>query len=173
MMVGTKSLLFGYHQFILHPLFVALAWWIIYGFPTSWKLWACFFLHDIGYLGKPNMDGEEGKTHPDVSARVVSRLLDSSWANLVRYHSRWCAKRDSRHISALGVADKYAYYLYPPWLCLLLVKLSGEVREYVKLDEVESGIRHGPVEWNRDLRKKQRRWRYNFMLTDYYVNTRF
>lgn len=33
MKIGTKSVLYGAHCFIIHPWFVALAWWKLYGFP--------------------------------------------------------------------------------------------------------------------------------------------
>ena len=61
---GTRNLLFGEHQIIIHSLFVARAWWRLFGFPKDLRLWACFFLHDIGYWGKDDIDGEDGRTHP-------------------------------------------------------------------------------------------------------------
>ena len=76
MKVGTKSVLFGYHCFFIHPFFVALAWWKLYGFPWDIRLWVAFFVHDIGYWGKPNMDGPEGETHPIFGARIMERLFD-------------------------------------------------------------------------------------------------
>lgn len=76
MKIGTKSVLFGAHQFLIHPLFVALAWWQLYGFPWDPRLWVAFFVHDLGYLGKPNMDGPEGESHPWLGARIMGRLFD-------------------------------------------------------------------------------------------------
>lgn len=76
MKIGTKSVIFGAHCFFIHPFFLALAWWKLYSFPWDIRLWFVFFLHDIGYLGKPNMDGEEGETHPELGAKIVSRLFD-------------------------------------------------------------------------------------------------
>lgn len=61
MKVGTKSVLFGAHCFFIHPWFVALAWWRLYGFRgvedryvgrvslLNPRLWLCFFTHDLGY----------------------------------------------------------------------------------------------------------------------------
>jgi hypothetical protein len=71
MKIGTKSVLFGAHGFFLHPLFVALAWWKLYGFPFDPRLWLAFTLHDLGYIGKPNIDGPEGEEHPTFGARVM------------------------------------------------------------------------------------------------------
>jgi hypothetical protein len=76
MRVGTKSVLFGAHCFFLHPWFVAAAWWRLYGFPFDPRLWVAFFVHDIGYLCKPNMDGPEGEEHPTVGARIMQSLFD-------------------------------------------------------------------------------------------------
>jgi hypothetical protein len=76
MRVGTKSVLFGAHCFFLHPWFVAWAWWKLYGFPWDPRLWVAFFIHDLGYWGSPNMDGEEGERHPEWAARVMTRLFD-------------------------------------------------------------------------------------------------
>lgn len=76
MKIGTKSILFGVHQFIIHPLFVALAWWQLYGVPWDPRLWVAFFVHDIGYWSKPNMDGPEGETHPFTGAKIMGRLFD-------------------------------------------------------------------------------------------------
>src|SRR3990167_10895950 len=50
--IGTKSVLFGAHQFLIHPWFVAWAWWKLYGFPFDPRLWVAFYVHDIGCLGK-------------------------------------------------------------------------------------------------------------------------
>lgn len=77
MRVGTKSVLFGAHAFWLHPWFVALAWWRLYGFPWDPRLWVAFFVHDLGYFGLPNMDGEEGGKHSEWGARLMSRLFDT------------------------------------------------------------------------------------------------
>jgi len=64
MKIGTKSVVFGAHCFFIHPWFVFIAWWKLYGFPWDIRLWFCFFLHDLGYWGKPNIDGIEGELHP-------------------------------------------------------------------------------------------------------------
>jgi len=64
MKIGTKSVVFGAHCFFIHPWFVFIAWWKLYGFPWDISLWFCFFLHDLGYWGKPNIDGIEGELHP-------------------------------------------------------------------------------------------------------------
>lgn len=71
MKVGTKSVLFGAHCFLLHPFFVAIAWIKLYGFPFDLRIWIAFFVHDLGYWGKPNMDGPEGETHVELGAKIM------------------------------------------------------------------------------------------------------
>jgi len=76
MKTGTKSLLYGAHCFLLHPVFVAIAWIKLYGFPWDPRIWIAFFVHDLGYWGKQNMDGPEGKIHPELGARIMHFLFD-------------------------------------------------------------------------------------------------
>jgi hypothetical protein len=155
MRVGTKSVLFGAHCFFLHPWFVALAWWKLYGFPFDPLLWVVFFVHDIGYLGKPNMDGPEGEEHVLLGARIVQwlfgrwekrvdwshvgvRRTDGStiwlgpWAQLSLFHSRYYAKKHGMQFSRLCVADKLSFVLTPGWLYLPMVRATGELDEYLR-----------------------------------------
>jgi len=71
MKIGTKSVLFGVHAFWWHPIMVAIAWIRLYGFPFDIRIWIAFFVHDLGYFGKPNMDGPDGETHPEFGAKVM------------------------------------------------------------------------------------------------------
>lgn len=131
MKIGTRSVLFGAHQFILHPFFVALAWTRLYGFPLDLRLWVAFFVHDLGYWGKPNMDGPEGETHVEFGARIMARLFGPDWGRFCRYHSRFYAKRDGVMHSRLCIADKLAVAIEPRWLYLPRVILTGEINEYM------------------------------------------
>lgn len=130
--VGTKSVLFGAHCFFLHPWFVAAAWWKLYGFPWDPRLWVAFFVHDLGYLGKPNMDGPEGERHVELGASIMS-VFGPQWADFTVYHSRFRAKQDGRNPSPLCVADKLSICLTPAWLYLPMVNWTGEILEYMKL----------------------------------------
>lgn len=131
MKVGTKSVLFGAHQFFIHPWFVAAAWWKLYGFPCDPRLWIAFFVHDIGYLFKPNMDGPEGERHPLTGAKIM-RVFGQRWFDFCYYHSRFLAKQDGVQFSQLCVADKLAICLTPHWLYLPMVRWTGEIKEYMK-----------------------------------------
>lgn len=142
--VGTRSVLFGAHAVWLHPWFVAAAWWKLYGFPWDPRLWVAFFVHDIGYWGKPNMDGEEGELHPETGARVMHFLFDTRkwincyvWYNFTLYHSRFYAKRHHQPVSRLGIADKFSICLTPWWVYGPMARLSGEIDEYMR--EVKNG----------------------------------
>lgn len=113
MKVGTKSILFGVHCFFIHPIFVFIAWWKLYGFPIDPRLWIAIIVHDIGYIGKPNMDGTEGETHVELGAKVMSFLFGQKWGDFTKYHSRFYAKKDGAKPSKLCIADKYAMCLEP------------------------------------------------------------
>lgn len=159
MRVGTRSVLFGAHAFWLHPWFVARAWWRLYGFPWDPRLWVAFVVHDLGYWGMPDMDGEEGETHPELGARLMARLFDGRvrlspapcdpgttrylylgrWGRLCLYHSRFYSQRAGAEPSRLCYADKLASVLTPWWLYLPLARLSGELPEYMREDLHDGG----------------------------------
>jgi len=132
MKIGTKSVLYGAHCFLIHPWFVMFAWWKLYGFPNDIRLWVAFFVHDLGYIGKINMDGPEGETHVELGARIMG-IFGKKWADFSRYHSRFYAKKDGVQFSALCVADKLAICLEPAWLYLPRVRWTGEINEYMNL----------------------------------------
>jgi hypothetical protein len=142
MNVGTKSVLFGAHCFLIHPWFVALAWWKLYGFPWDPRLWVAFFVHDLGYWGRPNMDGEEGERHPIWGAALMLVLFGEEWSRFTYYHSRFLAKQDGAQFSRLCVADKLAIVLDPWWLYLPRVIATGEIREYMALAAQKEGAKY-------------------------------
>jgi hypothetical protein len=78
MKTGTKSVLFGVHAFWFHPITVALAWRRLYGRWPQWWQAIVILLHDVGYWGCDDMDGECGRLHPERGARwsevIVLRL---------------------------------------------------------------------------------------------------
>lgn len=162
MKIGTKSVLFGAHCFILHPWFVAYAWWKLYGFPFDPRLWIAFFVHDLGYIGKPNMDGEEGEQHPYFGAFLMGFLFGKKWFDFTLYHSRFLAKRNNAQYSKLCVADKLAIAITPAWLYLPMVKFTGEIEEYMKDAEVNSGgrviARYNGAMWYAKVQEYVKEW---------------
>ena len=130
MRVGLKSILGGEHCFALHPFFVAWGWAKLYGFPWDPRLWAAFFLHDLGYLNCHQMDGDEGEKHVLLGAEIMSWLFGSKWGSECIRHSRdWC-RRTGLPISRLCLADKLAFVLTPAWLYLPMARWTGELAEY-------------------------------------------
>lgn len=139
MKIGTKSVLFGAHQFLLHPLFVAIAWWKLYGFTWNIRYWIAFFVHDLGYFGKPNMDGPEGEKHVEFGAKFMTKLFGPMWGDFCLYHSRFYAKKHKTHFSPLCVADKLSFIITPRWLYTILGRLSGEIYEYMEIVKTDRG----------------------------------
>ena len=141
MKIGTKSILWGIHNPIIHTFFVTVAWIIIYRTLPNLAEFVAIIIHDLGLWGQPNIDGPEGERHPEV---VFDKVKDYACkyhqrrhsdflikvANLVIGHSGWYAAKHGLPLSKLYYADKLANALYPTTLYLLLGILSGEIKEY-------------------------------------------
>lgn len=132
MPVGSKSLLFGVHQLVLHPWLVTLSWRRLYGSWPSFREIVAIVLHDIGYWNLTEMDGPRGTFHPVLGARVVNWLFGAVEHDLILYHSRSLALRDNVDVSRLCAPDKLSILLYPRPVYLFLGWLSGELKEYKK-----------------------------------------
>lgn len=145
--VGTKSLLFGVHQIIWHPITVLVAWIKLYGRPT-WKELICIIIHDWGYWGSPNMDGEEGERHPEFAAKIAGKLFGDEYYDLCLLHSRHYARNAKREPSKLCWADKLSILYDPWWLYLPRSIMSGELKEYRRIAAVTGFI--PPVASNRE-----------------------
>lgn len=152
MNVGTKSLLFGVHQFLWHPYTVYRAWVELYKTRPTWRETACIIIHDWGYWGSPNMDGEEGTRHPELGATIAGGFFGTDYEDLVLLHSRHYVKEANERIryadkafhlledidpatvevqpSKLCWADKLSILYDPKWWYLLRARLSGEIKEY-------------------------------------------
>ncbi|MDH4319901.1 MAG: hypothetical protein OEV73_00230 [Desulfobulbaceae bacterium] len=133
MKIGTRSVLFGVHQFIIHPVLVAWAWLILYRQWPRLHEWAAIITHDLGYWGSPNMDGDEGEEHPERIAAWWRRFgaFGNKVAVEILGHSRHHAGRHGMPLSRLFRPDKLSTTLYPIWLYLILGNLSGEIDEYM------------------------------------------
>lgn len=130
MKLGTRSLLFGVHQFLLHPLLVGYAWRKVYGRLPTLRQAFCILVHDIGYFGCNDMDGPEGSQHPEMGASVAGHLLGDDERRMVLLHSRTTAEKYGEEVSDLCLPDKLALFFYPAWLYTMLALMSGELREY-------------------------------------------
>lgn len=133
------------------------------------RLWIAFMIHDLGYWGKPNMDGNEGETHPEWAARKMAHWFGEPWGKFCLYHSRFYAKRDKATPSPLCYADKLAIATTPDILYLPFVRATGEIHEYMKLAGKMNGEENGKYAtmnlqtssqeaWLKDVRIYVRRW---------------
>ena len=133
MNIGTKSLLFGVHQFVLHPLVVLLAWLVYYkSVPKFYQLCA-IVTHDWGYWKQHNMDGEEGNNHPERAAKMWRHFgkFGENVAGEIRGHSGSFASEYGFPQSKLFKADKLCVVFIPCYLYVVLGSLSGEIYEYM------------------------------------------
>jgi hypothetical protein len=153
MKIGTKSLLFGCHQVLIHPPFVYAAWVKCYHRLPNLKETICIVIHDWGYFGKPNMDGPEGESHPIWAAGFAARWLDHDtkmvkgklrYATLCMYHSRFMARSQDTDVSKLCLPDKVGVGLMPVWLWVTLGNFSGEIYEYMHQKKYEINQNAGP-----------------------------
>lgn len=130
MTTGTKSLLFGVHQFAWHPITVLAAWvWLYKRLPT-WPELICIIIHDWGYWGKEHMDDQDGETHPELGASIAGWLFGEVYHDLCLFHSRHYSKTLGREPSLLCWADKASIAFESWWLYLPRAWLSGELKEY-------------------------------------------
>lgn len=176
MNVGTKSLLFGVHQFLWHPWTVGRAYRHIHGVWPMFDEWLCILVHDWGYWGCPNMDGEEGRRHPEHGAAIAEWLV-YFWYRLRGYHPRVShlyaleafdrtiahsshyARMRSLKPSALYLPDKASILFEPCWWYLLRAKLSGEVYEYID-NSPFAGTNVHPIVWYLWYRRQVlKKWR--------------
>lgn len=165
--VGPRSVLFGAHCFFLHPLFVAEAWRQLYGFPWDYRLWVCFFVHDLGYLFYwcRNIDSDDGERHVEWGANIVKMLFGESWQMFCLRHSRFYSRKLELLPSQLCYADKYSIVITPWWLYVPMATLTGEIREYMNSSHHEIGGKyHDLVEissrkiWFLRLQEYLRQW---------------
>lgn len=134
MKLGSRSLLFGVHQFAWHPFTVWRAWRYINGSSPTWRQTVCIILHDWGYWGCAEMDGPEGELHPHRGAAIAHWLFDEPesnyWQEFCLGHSRTMSKILGLQPSQLCWADKLSIAFDPCWFYLFRARLTGEIVEY-------------------------------------------
>ena len=57
MRIGTKSVLYGAHCVVVHPWFLAVGLVETLRVPLGHSFVVAFWLHDVGYFSKGDMDG--------------------------------------------------------------------------------------------------------------------
>lgn len=125
------------------------------------RIWVAFFVHDLGYWGKPNMDGEEGEAHPEWGCRFMNKHFGEPWGEFVLNHSRFYAKKFGRPVSPLCYADKLVITYEPARFYLWRVRLSGELDEYMKMAKVNSNghvSNEDALTWFRGVQDYVKKW---------------
>lgn len=138
MKIGTKSVLFGVHQFVWHPFTVLLAWIDLYGPPRLWEVF-CILVHDLGYIGKTDMDGVSGHRHPELGARLAGFVFGEKARLECLGHSRSYAEHAGIPVSRLCWADKWSPIFDPTHFYWIRGAASGEISEYRKTFPRASG----------------------------------
>lgn len=158
MTLGTKTILFGVHQFFLHPFLVLIAWVKIYKSFPSWRELICIFIHDWGYWGRTNLKDADGDKHPELGAKIAHWLFDrvewetmcgfatngeqtttrwpvrsTKWQDFILGHSSFYTIRNNITESKLFAPDKYWHCMIPLWFYKVLAIPSGEFRHYREL----------------------------------------
>lgn len=175
MKIGTKSLLFGCHQVLWHPLTVLLA------YRKLFRRWPNFYgcvaivVHDWGYWGRKDIDGTDGKLHPWSGAQLTGKIV--YWCERFRgtkkffaqldaseeacrclLHSRTIARDNREHPSDICWADKYCIFYEPEWFYLFRTWLSGEDKEFLA-----NAVRSGHIPPN-STRRQWLQWYKNSVL---------
>ena len=130
MTLGTKTLLFGVHQFILHPCMVLLAWVRLYRSLPSLREFICIIIHDWGYWGKPSLKCADGDTHPEYGARLAEKLFGPEYRDFIFGHSFTYTERNKIPASKLMAPDKYWHCMIPFWVYKLMAIPTGELKHY-------------------------------------------
>lgn len=151
--IGTLSLMFGVHQFLLHFLLVLRAWIVLFGWP-NWRELVCIFVHDIGYKGCKDMDGEEGKKHPETGARIAARWFGDEYRDLVLYHSRFYAELHGVEPSKLCWADKLSMLYDPVPFYLWRARLTGELEEWRERTKHKYPLELSDEEWLKKIKQE-------------------
>lgn len=157
--IGTKSLLIGAH-WPPHILMVILAWRWLYGSWPTWQEAVAICLHDVGYAGCEEMDGEDGTRHPELGARIAENLLGEDYGELIRGHSKGYAELVGLPLSRLYGPDKLSHSFEFAACYTFRTRLTGELKQY--RTTLHNAARHddasvSDVEWFRIIRARMAR----------------
>ena len=120
---GTKSYLLGYHQFLLHPLWVLMAWKLEYkAWPKWWQL-ICILFHDVGICGRQYLSDDDAKEgHWELGAKIAGYFVDKfSKSYYPNGHAAYllCAghapTESGAYKSKLFIPDKRSFLVSPMW----------------------------------------------------------
>lgn len=150
MKIGTKTLLFGLHQFMLHPALMLIAYIKVFKTCPSLLEIVAIIVHDWGYFGKEGIDSKGGEYHPYLGAKICRLLFGPKGWDFCIGHNDEVRLKEGVARSRLYTVDKYYYILIPVWLHRLLGDISGE-----SLEIAERGN-----EWNPRAYKEEMVFRF-------------
>lgn len=130
MPLGTKTLLFGVHQALIHPFLVFISWLCLYRHLPTWRECICIFIHDWGYWGMKSLKCSTGDTHPEYGAKLAEKWFGPQYRDFILGHSSFYVKRNGIQPSKLMAADKYWHCIVPLWFYKLLAVPTGEWKHY-------------------------------------------
>jgi len=131
MIEGTKSVLFGCHNPVMHGLAVLRAWKLEYGSWPEWWQIIGIFLHDIGVWGKQYLSDDNAKKgHWELGAKITCKFtikickyfLKTDYLTQRELSSKaWmfcaghCPEESKWTQSLLMRADKASWLVAPLW----------------------------------------------------------
>lgn len=109
---GTRSVLFGSHNPLMHGYCVLKAWRHLYKCnPEPWEL-VCILVHDLGHIGLNYLSDPLQKNAHWVMGAVIARwLCGEKGFKLCAGHTN----KSGYLLSALKLADKYSWVVAPLW----------------------------------------------------------
>ena len=122
---GTKSLLFGCHNPIMHGTWVLLTWRIQYkSWPKWWQI-ICIYLHDIGIWGRQYLSDDNAKKgHWELGAWLSSHIVwhiagkrrrSYLFHRSYKFCAGHCPSESQYQKSKLFMADKRSWVVAPMW----------------------------------------------------------
>lgn len=171
-----RSLLFGTKQFIIHPIFVLVAWLWLFGKPRGIQMVA-IIIHEWGHL----YASEDVQSISKLSRKITGFYhkfpfkksaywydFFASLRNEILYSVIYMTVRDERKPSFLFYADRMAVAFYPRYLFWILAVLGGERKKFL---ENKNGIDPTSIKSGKlSLLSYHRRFRFQIMD---YISQRF
>ena len=123
MQEGTKSVLFGCHNPIIHGVLVLFTWRIEYkSWPKVWQI-ICIFIHDIGVWGKPYISDPKSKNgHWKKGAYFAAWLFNLKLLRSFKLENKpflliagHCPSESKYPQSMLFYPDKKSWLIAPTW----------------------------------------------------------
>lgn len=140
---------------------VLVAWIRLYRkLPGFWEF-ICILIHDWGYWGKDNLDGEEGEDHPRFAAELIHAITGNHYYwELCMFHSRFQAQKYRGDPSKLCLADKWGVAMLPTCVWVIMGRWTGEIEEYRsnKKYEIFQQSRKSDYAWFNDYKAICAEW---------------